>query len=150
MEIYREGQIKPVRPERLEEQRAEVIQSVRARTEAAARQLQEFRQTMGERARVGRDEILLGRDNSTRRDERVAEERGRDRNPDRMEFSERARALAAATTRRDETYERRVSELREEHDSRRLYSAERLERAARRLLGESEPSRAEPNQAELS
>ncbi|MBM3975511.1 MAG: hypothetical protein FJ299_00800 [Planctomycetes bacterium] len=136
MEIYREGPIKPVRPERLEEQRAEVIQSIRARTEAAARQLREFRQTMGEGARVGRDEILLGRDESTQR----AEQRGRDRNADRMEFSERARALAAATTRKDEVYERRVSELREEHDSGRLYSAERLERAARRLLGESEPS----------
>lgn len=140
MDVNGTGPIKRVGADRLpEEQRAEVIQRVRARTAAAGREVLEYQRTAAERGRVQHDEVVLGDgDEAQLARERGVAEGGRKEGPDRMEFSERARRLAAAQTTSTEEYEQRVEELREEYKVGKLFTPERLERAARRML--SDPS----------
>ncbi|TAJ20860.1 MAG: hypothetical protein EPO68_05720 [Planctomycetota bacterium] len=137
MEINNKHRVRPAGQEqRAEEQRIELIQTVRARTEAATREIQEFRRANTDRSESRRDEILLGRTDSRATDERTRAENERRETADRLEVAARTRQLAAAAARKDAAYEERVEELRKEFAAGRLHSPERLERAARRLLGD--------------
>ena len=122
-----------------EERQADVIQRVRARTAAAGREVLEYQRTT-ERGRVLRDEVVLGNGEAAAgaRERGVAEGARRDGRdgPDRMDFSERARRLAAVQDTMSEEYEQRVESLREEYKIGRIFSPERLERAARRMLSD--------------
>lgn len=137
MEIHGKNRVGPTGHEqRAEEQRIELIQAVRARTEAAAREIQQFQRTNTDRSQSRRDEILLGRTDSRETDERTRAEGERRDGADRLEVAARTRQLAAAALRKDQAYEERVEELRKQFDAGQLFSPERLERAARRLLGD--------------
>jgi hypothetical protein len=137
MEINDKQRVKSVeQAQRAEEQRIELIQAVRARTEAATRQIQEFQRGDTQRSQLRRDEIVLGRTDSRATDERTRTEVERRESADRLEVAARMRQLAAAAARQDAAYEQRVEELREEFAAGVLHSPERLERAARRLLGD--------------
>jgi hypothetical protein len=140
MDINGTGPINRVGADRLpEEQRAEVIQRVRARTAAAGREVLEYQRTVSDRGRVLRDDVVLGDGDEVRgARERGVAEGGRREGPDRMEFSERSRRLASAQATSTADYEKRVEELREEYKLGKIFTPERLERAARRML--SDPS----------
>lgn len=139
MEIHGKNRVRPAAHEqRAEEQRIELIQTVRARTEAASREIQEFQRSNTDRSESRRDEIVLGRTDSRATDERTRTESERRERADRLEIEARTRHLAAAAARKDEAYEERVAELRKQFDAGHLFSPERLERAARRLLGDVE------------
>jgi hypothetical protein len=136
MEITRNGPASPGDPRRrADEARVDNLVNVRSRAIAAREELERYRELLADKTRVQRERAV-------RADEREAQRAERTERPDargdRIDLSERARRLARV----DEQEERGVANLAErvrrlaalERDG-ELASPERLDRAARRLLG---------------
>lgn len=137
MEVNRNGPIQRQTQQQQDEARAQLILSVRARTVAAGRELEAYRQAMAERNKQARDNVQI---DAARSDAPTAEraQAEQKRSPtDQLELSERARLLARASEQPEDAGRReRLSQLRRLHQADKLNDPERTERAARRMLGE--------------
>lgn len=145
MELQSNGPVQGPRAPQPELPKTELLRQVRARTASAREDLERYREQLAQRQRVQRDRIEL---RAERADERAASERTSESEErasrDRIELSERARVLASGGARRvananaaeHEAMDARIAALRQSLEDGSLHSPERLERAARRLLGD--------------
>jgi hypothetical protein len=142
MDISRNGPAAPGDPfRRAEGARAEHLIHVRARAVAAREDLERHREILAEKTRAQRGGAHRpGESRSGGRASRRAAVSAAQ--PDRVEISDRAKRLAsgragaAAGARGSVELEARVRRLAELHREGSLASPERLDRAARRMLGD--------------
>jgi len=144
MELQSNGPVQGPRAPQPELPKTELLRQVRARTASAREDLERYREQLAHRQRVQRDRIEL---RAERADERTAERAAESEERatrDRIEVSERARLLSIGAGRRvmnaheaeQGALDERIEALRQSLADGSLHSPERLERAARRLLGD--------------
>lgn len=122
-------------PSRLEHVAAEQLRANQRRLLQARTELHRYREAMVEKRRAEQAEIRAAHAHHAQRRKAEARRDEASRGADRVELSDAGRALAEASEVEVEAPGPRLAALERAHADGTLFDPERLERAARRLLG---------------